>query len=398
MAINKHTKSIMFIISMLIIIFSILCFNAVVIAEEIEDYNDYDEVLLKFLNTVIGGNINIDEVEIQAEKDFVYDMNLNKLGVIYDLRINETNGYAIVINVNGEPEVAEMFFDAESPYGEADCLKVYVSQFLYLEFKDGNYFSADSEEALSEAQINAIQDIAYCSVDYTITYTNETINYMSKTENSQDIVFRHPACVPVNGYSNECAPVAGANIVQFFDRYKTNLIANYTPGSALGQSYLYKEFGTELESVVGQLYSDMGTNSVNQGTTINQFKSGLSTYCERKGYSITYTSCMSNGSLNYNLLKENINDGLPIVLFLYGFTISENNDNGNSESISYNNYVAAHVMVGFGYREVTYTLSNGNSRTDKYVRVASGLNERKRGYYNINRNTTIDDAFIVEIL
>ena len=162
MAINKHTKSIMFIISMLIIIFSILCFNAVVIAEEIEDYNDYDEVLLKFLNTVIGENINIDEVEIQAEKDFVYDMNLNKLGVIYDLRINETNGYAIVINVNGEPEVAEMFFDAESPYGEADCLKVYVSQFLYLEFKDGNYFSADSEEALSEAQINAIQDIAYC--------------------------------------------------------------------------------------------------------------------------------------------------------------------------------------------------------------------------------------------
>ena len=67
MAINKHTKSIMFIISMLIIIFSILCFNAVVIAEEIEDYNDYDEVLLKFLNTVIGENINIDEVEIQAE-------------------------------------------------------------------------------------------------------------------------------------------------------------------------------------------------------------------------------------------------------------------------------------------------------------------------------------------
>lgn len=398
MAINKYTKSIMLIISMLIIILSILYFNVSVLAEEIEDYNDYDEVIMKFLNTVIGENINIEELEIQAEKDFVYDINLNKLGVIYDLQINATDGYAIVINVSGEPEVAEMFFDAESPYGETDCLKVYVSQFLYLEFKDGNYFSADSEEVLSEAQINAIKDIAYCSVDYTITYTNETINYTSKTENSQDIVFRHPACVPVDAYSNECAPVAGANIVQFFDRYKTNLIANYTPGSALGQSYLYKEFGTELESVVGQLYSDMGTNSINQGTTINQFKSGLSTYCARKGYSTTYSSCMSNGSLNYNLLKENINDGLPIVLFLDGFTVSDHTDNGNSESISYNNYAAAHVMVGFGYREVTYTLSNGNTRTDKYVRVASGLKERKRGYYNINRNTTIDDAFIVEIL
>lgn len=398
MAINKHIKSIMFIISMLIMIFFILSFNAIVVAEEIEDYNDYDEVLLEFLNKVIGENINIEEVEIQAEKDFVYDINLNKLGLIYDIRIKETDGYAIVINVSGEPEVAEMFFDAKSPYGEADCLKVYVSQFVYLEFKDGNYFHADSEEVLSESQINAIQEMAYCSVDYTITYTNETITYTSKTGNAKDIVFRHPACVPVNGYSNECAPVAGANIVQFFDRYKTNLIANYTPGSSLGQSYLYKEFGTELESVVGQLYSDMGTNSINQGTTINQFRSGLSAYCARNGYSITFTSCMSNDNLNYNLLKENINYGLPIVLFLDGFTISENSDNGNSESISYNNYDAAHVMVGFGYREVTYTLSNGNFRTDKYVRVASGLNERKRGYYNINRNTRIDDAFIVEIL
>lgn len=54
-------------------------------------------------------------------------------------------------------------------------------------------------------------------------------------------------------------------------------------------------------------------------------------------------------------------------------------------------------MAGFGYKEVTYTLTNGGQRQDFYITVASGFFLRKRGYFNINYNTQIDDAYALLI-
>ncbi|MCL2798153.1 MAG: hypothetical protein FWD58_08900, partial [Firmicutes bacterium] len=58
---------------------------------------------------------------------------------------------------------------------------------------------------------------------------------------------------------------------------------------------------------------------------------------------------------------------------------------------------ACHAMAGFGYNEVTYTLTNGTTRTDTYIQVATGLGSKTKGYYNIYYNTQIDECFAITI-
>ena len=74
---------------------------------------------------------------------------------------------------------------------------------------------------------------------------------------------------------------------------------------------------------------------------------------------------------------------------IYGFSISTNQDIISSANISGN-----HIMVAYGYYEVKYTLSNG-TRTDKYLRVATGLNGATTALYKIG--SYVDAAYTVKI-
>ena len=49
-------------------------------------------------------------------------------------------------------------------------------------------------------------------------------------------------------------------------------------------------------------------------------------------------------------------------------------------------------------KEITYRLTNGTMRTDEYVAVASGIGVRKRGYFNINYSTQIDEAYGINVI
>ena len=53
-------------------------------------------------------------------------------------------------------------------------------------------------------------------------------------------------------------------------------------------------------------------------------------------------------------------------------------------------------MAGFGYKEITYTLSSGAQRIDKYLAVTRGL-EGFAGYLNISSNVTFSSAYSIEI-
>ena len=315
------------------------------------------------------------------------------MGYVYDFYANSVQGYAVIISIDGQYEAIEFFFDSINPYVnvEPETYRVYVSTMIYLIYNNGNYYCTDGDSALTDTVLSSMREIAFYGENRSLGNASEYVYYTNRSETKYGLAKRHPGLTEVPNLSNACAPIAGGNLIQYWDRYKTDLIVNYTPGTAVGNFYLYKEESTTTNAVVTQLYSDMGTSST--GTTITQFISGINTYCTRQGYTATFTSCMSNNAFSYTTAKQQLTAGNPIALFLDTFTIGEITENDGYDLISYKTSSDTHVMAGFGYKEVTYSLANGTTRQDNYIAVASGLAARNRGFFNINYNTQIDDAY-----
>ena len=365
------------------------------------DYDGFDDVFLKTVEEYIGDNF-WGEVALTADKEVIYDVDLNEMGYIYDFTVNGQSGYATVLDTKGYPEAAEVYFDSVNPVLGAkykDYKKVYVANTVYV-LSDGESYYSASGEALPEDVVSALSEVAYrASSDVVPVTSSETITYTARVETDVlAMAKRHPSIKDVEDvYANACVPLAAANVIQFWDRYQTNLIENYTPGALIGKNYLYKAPKDELKAVVGELYNLMGTNSGKAGTTVSQFKSGMTAYCSGKGYGISYNSCMTNGKFDYSKAKDNMKNGYPLVLFVDPFTLAEITANSGSDTIKYTKYNAEHCMAGFGYKDIKYTLSNGSTRTDNYIEISSCIKGCNDGYYNINYNAGIDDAYGIYI-
>ncbi len=401
--INKKSKLIklsFIIVAIIVALTSIYLFlTNIPVAYAMElDGNEYDQVFLKNIDGLAKDNYGTD-IDLVAEKELLYDLNLNKLGYIYDFTVNNEHGYAIVINYTGEFEMAEVFFDAVNPYAiSGQAIRVYVTNMTYLYYDNQNYYLAKNDMLIDSESLKELKEMAlYGSYD-DFTYDNETISFTSKSEDAKDLAKRHPYLSDSIKLSNGCAAITGANLIQYWDRYCPELIPNYTPGSELMSYYLYKGESTETDKVMVDLYNDMGTNTEASGTSISQFKSGFEKYIKRNGsYILTYSYCISSGKFDYNLAKSYINSGEPIVLFLSTFNIITLNSGDNSNDISYTFSKYKHTMAAFGYKDITYTLTNGTQRNDKYLAVATGVREFAKGYFNISYKTNIDEALAIKI-
>ena len=399
--INKKSKLIklsFIIVAIIVALTSIYLFlTNIPVAYAMElDGNEYDQVFLKNIDGLAKDNYGTD-IDLVAEKELLYDLNLNKLGYIYDFTVNNEHGYAIVINYTGEFEMAEVFFD--NPYTiSGQAIRVYVTNMTYLYYDNQNYYLAKNDMLIDSESLKELKEMALYGIYDDFTYENETISFTSKSEDAKDLAKRNPCLTDLDSLSNECVAVAGANLIQYWDRFCPNLIPNYTPGNELMGHYIYRGESTETNKLISDLYYDMGTNSNLAGTSIAQFKSGFEKYIKRNGsYILTYSYCISSGKLDYNLAKSYINNGEPIVLFLSGFNIVTLTNADNSNSIRYTLSKYNHAMTAFGYKDITYTLTNGTQRNDKYLAVATGLKEFSKGYFNISYKTNIDEALAIKI-
>ncbi len=224
------------------------------------------------------------------------------------------------------------------------------------------------------------------------TYASETISYVSK-QVVEDIATANnaPYYSAVGDLSNGCGAIAGAVIVGFYDKYYSNLIAGwdsyYSTGRYKGKDTVY------VPALMHDLFARMNTNQVQPGVSENDFKTGLKAYVNNQGYNLTYSSLGSGNSFNYTAFKTAINNNEVVALFvqpsnLYALSPSNNQDLLVSTSISGN-----HIMVAYGYYEVKYTLSSG-IRTDKYLRVATGL-AVSTAFYKIG--SYVDATYTVKI-
>ena len=216
------------------------------------------------------------------------------------------------------------------------------------------------------------------------------IEYTTRSVDSHTLAYRYPS-FSFSPAAGSCAAIGGGNLIGFFDRYYENLIPNHVAGSPYANTFLYNQEDEAVFSTIETLYDYMGTTS--NGTTEDGFKSGINRYCREKGLSVTYSSCMKNGSLDYAKAQSYLDSNKPIVLFLSGYNVLSLANNQTYEYCT--GYVSpnTHVMIGFGYKTYVY---DGN-RTYRYFAVGSGITGHSSGLYNIDYKTQINDALAVNI-
>ena len=367
-----------------------MVFGTSITANAEEELSDYDRVLLDTIDSLYGEEY--DSISITA--DTLYDLNLNSLGYSYSFSIDGEKGYAILVALVEEIRVTEIVFDATSPYEAIIGIPVYVVEMVYAEYVDNKYVINGNEytyAVLSEAYPNHYQGAD------NLTIGSYSISFVSKDEDEYKQALVTPSYFNRTGLTNTCACVAGVNLIAYFDRYQTNLIVDYAPGSAIGSLYRYKTSNTTIDGLVSQLYTDMGTNSTGVGTTVPEFVSGMQTYCSRVGYSIDFTDCKSGNAINYSLAKSNIIAGKPVVIFVSSFEAATVTENTNEDVYSTYSGQAYHTFVAFGYRDVTYTYSNNTTSQSNFLYVSTSFSDMLRAYLNVNNNLTTDTAYVVNI-
>ena len=375
-----------------------LCIAAVPVtisaSAEIKE-EECDRLFAATVNSLIDES-DVENGKISALRKPLYDISVEPLGYVYEFSLKDSDGYAIIVNTDGNYVAQEVIPDGTSPYAECVGKCVYVGTMTYLEYSEGVYTDAQSGAVLDDEIVEYLADDALYGDGGTITGSKVVyIEYVSRTVNEKRMALSVPSNTS-SPYLSSCACIAGSNIVAYYDRYCPDLMPDYEPGREYMGYYFYKGQTTEMFDVVTQLFSDMGTTEA-EGTTTQQFLSGMKKYSSRAGYTFSYSSCMSGGKFNYASAKSGMDNNKAVALFLSGYNVIEIGELENKDSMVYILSAANHVMVGFGYRDVTYTYDSGAQETFNFMFVASGLSKDSSGYFNINYNTKINDAYSVSI-
>lgn len=237
------------------------------------------------------------------------------------------------------------------------------------------------------------QSDRYVGGELIATYADETIKYVSKEVVENITTVKNvPSYSAMGDMRNGCGAVAGATVVGFYDKYYENLIPNWESYYSTG-TYRIQD-GTYVMALLNDLYTRMKTNVVAPGVSESEFKTGLKSYVVDHGYNLEYVSLGKGNSFNYTAFKTAIKNNQPAVLLVQPSELYVLSYLTNEDAITAVNISGNHIMVAFGYYEVKYTLSNG-TRTDKYLRVATGLDGPTMAFYKVG--SYIDAAYQVKI-
>ena len=352
-------------------------------------YDEIDTLFQETLNGVLDYE-NVEQARVSAQKQTLYDIALNELGVLYDFTYDEQEGFAIIID-DGALKVTELYTDGSSPYAN-EQQKIYVSEGLYWYHDGGQFYDCLTGLPISDEGIETVSETAYFgAVEF--TYSSELVNYMYRSETPYNILFS----IPTYDYAktNGCVPIAGTNIMVYLDKTYPNLIPDYEPCKIFLGRYLFKGINDTIYALSDTLYADMGTSTSN-GTTVSQFRSGMKKYVNRQGYSISYESLTSWGKVKFDRAKAVVQEGKPIALFLSGYTSTKIATEEGRDALNYETTAGNHAVAGFGCLEVNYTFSDNSTRTDRYIHCAMGVGLYQNGYINAG-NAKIDEALAITI-
>lgn len=341
----------------------------------------------------------VNGVSIVTRRTPLYDLNLQNMGYVYSFGTGLGEGYAIIICDNGNYVAQEFFKSAANPYAQVgeDEFCVYAHTMTYLKSVNGVICDIETSVPISEESLDLLREEAFFyQNDGNDSYETRTvrIEYVSRSYDVKSLCHGAPKFFNV-GWTGGCAAVAGGNLIGYYDRFYEDLIPNHAAGISYQDMFIYNYADDYVDEAISTLYSDMNGDAT--GITEDGFKSGMKKYCTRKGLSCDFTSLKSGGSLNYNSVKSCINGGNPLVLFLNTYTICSTYEKDTYAEIYYEVHSGNHVMPGFGYRNVTYTHSDGSTSDYKYINVTTGWNNPREAYFNTEYCTNIVSAYKVNI-
>lgn len=218
--------------------------------------------------------------------------------------------------------------------------------------------------------------------------TSEALTYARKETTNEYSIKGNVPNYNVHAEASNCANVAGAEVIGYYDRLCENLVPNYKTYIQMGAMLVYRTSSAEISQVIIKLKDYMNTDA---GTTFNGFHRGMKTYVEEHSYSYRTEDL---GALDFDKYKAAVEANKPVALFLsdYAFYIgAEKKSNGETIKSEYCD--VAHVVIGCGYKIDTYYDSNGQILfTRRYLKVASGFDLYGVTYLCLDFKTTIDRA------
>ena len=331
-----------------------------------------------------------DTTAVSAEKERVYDIDLNELGIAYSFTYGEEHGFALLID-DGELRVTEFYPQGESPYKQEEGKNIYVRQGIYWYSDGGSFYDCETDLPISENSVELLGEDAYRGTGDAY-YEDKRVDYIYRSENKYNMLPSIPGCM--HGEEASCVAKMCVNLVVYLDKTYPNLIPNYEPGISFMGSYMYLSDTPETRAVFDQLYQDTGTHE--NGATVADFKSGFKKYANRQGYKVSYTRLMSWWNFNYESAKTAVQAGKPLALFMENYRGLKISELDGYDFLEYEITNGNHAAAGFGCLEVNYTLAGNKTRTDKYVYGALGVALYDKGYINIDE-VKIVDAYALTI-
>ena len=235
-------------------------------------------------------------------------------------------------------------------------------------------------------------DLMTCEV------TTEEIYCTNMTEDVATTSYGAPLYYASGDLTNCCGAVAGSIIVGFYDRYYTELIPNWTPYYSSNLKYRRADT-TYVYGVMEELYTLMRTNVDDVGVSQADCKSGLQTYVQNQGHSLSYSTIESNSVFNFSLYQQSIAANKPVILFcnnvtvsLIGYTSSTGIGLVSSMPIS-----GGHIVIGYGYTTVNYYNGDTIFRSDTYLKVSNGRSDLADAYIKIDSTSWLVDGYSVTV-
>ena len=227
--------------------------------------------------------------------------------------------------------------------------------------------------------------------------TTETVNYTSREVSIVEIPKGVPSYSQLSYLENSCGPTAGAIVVGYYDKTYENLIPNYKPclssGTFLGKDKVY------IPQLMSELYTLMRTNVDDVGVNESDCLSGLRTYVKNHGYSISYTNAKSGNTVSESVCTNGLNNLQPTLLFCRKmdlYLVSQNADE-TQDKLVVSAYTGGHVVVAHAIYTVKYYNGTNNFRTDKYLNVATGMQEMSSGFIKLSSTDWCNAAYVVSI-
>lgn len=247
--------------------------------------------------------------------------------------------------------------------------------------------------ALPAATVEIKSANRYCGSGGFIS-KEEVINYARKEVEETSINGGLP-CYGASATTTNCANIAGAVVIGYYDRLYENLVPGYKTYIQIGSVIKYRDGGNYIINVINSLYDLMDTDKYSAGTTFNGFQKGMASYVSNQEYN--YASDYINAESTQQL-KNSFDNEKPVVLFLSAYSIAEEfHDTGTAETVTYKSSTVAHVVTACGYKFVKYyNNSNILIATRTYLKISNNTGNNL-SYLCLNGKSIIDESISVSI-